>query len=234
MSERMPRLAVVALVVWAALAGCRRSAIPTATAPASDAPFPATWTPTLVPELTLTATKVIRPTPTWDGTPPAPSKASVPRLPPDQLYRALHEGKGIAVDVRSFVAYEQVHIPDAVNIPLRTLAERANELDGDDLVILYDLSVSQIESLEAAMILYGLGFAHVAVLEGGIQQWYIEGYPLDGTWLTPTPSEPGPPWTLTPLATSSVPATISATETVTSTLARVTATKVAATKAAGQ
>jgi 3-mercaptopyruvate sulfurtransferase SseA len=52
--------------------------------------------------------------------------------------------------------------------------------------------------------LYGLGFASVAVLEGGIQQWYAEGYAVEGTWLTPTPDEVGPPWSVTPIVTTTV------------------------------
>jgi 3-mercaptopyruvate sulfurtransferase SseA len=63
------------------------------------------------------------------------------------------------------------------------------------------------------MTLYALGFAHLAVLEGGVQRWYADGYAIEGSWLTPTPDESGPPWTLTPLATE-----VGETETVTATL----------------
>jgi 3-mercaptopyruvate sulfurtransferase SseA len=52
------------------------------------------------------------------------------------------------------------------------------------------------------MILYKAGFGKVAVLEGGIQKWYSDGYAIEGTLLTPTPRFVGPPWTVTPIDTT--------------------------------
>ena len=129
-------------------------------------------------------------------------------MPPARLDRALRGDtpKGLEagvtiVDVRSPAAYEQAHLPGALHIPLEELPERAGELDGNQTIVLYVLSSSESGALQAAMALYELGFTNVAVLEGGIQRWYAEGYVIEGTWLTPTPDEVGPPWTLTPLAT---------------------------------
>jgi rhodanese-related sulfurtransferase len=219
----MRRLVATFLVLGVLLAGCQVLASPTATAPARDAPFPPTWTPTSAAEDTPTATLVVQPTPTWDGTPPPPSEAFVPRMLPAQLYRTLEGEEAVtAVDVRTLAAYEQAHVPGALHIPLEELAERVGELDGNDTIVFYDLSLNEAMSLEAAMILYGVGFTKVAVLDGGMQKWYADGYAIEGTWLTPTPRYVGPPWTVTPITTSisiSLPTTV-----VTATLAQGTGT----------
>jgi rhodanese-related sulfurtransferase len=217
-------LAILAMMV---LGGCRPVAVPTTRALAQDAPFPATWTPTVLVQGTPTATRVVWPTPTWDGTPPPPSLDDVPMMLPARLDRALRgdmpeglEAGVVVVDVRSLAAYEQAHLPGARHIPLEALPERAGELDGNQTIVLYVLALGESEALQAAMVLYGLGFTRVAVLEGGIQRWYAEGYLIEGTWLTPTPDEVGPPWTLTPLVTGAGEpgAEETATEAVTATL----------------
>jgi rhodanese-related sulfurtransferase len=112
------------------------------------------------------------------------------------------------VDVRTLAEYEQAHLGGAWHIPLEELPERASELDRRQTIVLYVLSSSEHGARQAAMLLYGLGFAKVAVLEGGLQRWYADGYLIEGTWLTPTPDESGPPWTLTPLVTGTLEATV--------------------------
>jgi rhodanese-related sulfurtransferase len=127
----------------------------------------------------------------------------VPRVLPGKLHRALEDGETITVvDVRAFAAYKQAHVPEAVHIPLEELKDRVGELDENRTIVLYDLLLQRKMSLEAAMLLYGLGFTQIAVLDGGIQRWYSEGYPIEGTLVTPTPGTVGPPWTVTPLPTS--------------------------------
>jgi rhodanese-related sulfurtransferase len=163
---------------------------------------------------------VVHPSPTWDGTLPPPEPTLVPRVSPSRLRRAL-DGDAVegfrdevtVVDVGSHAAYGQAHIPGALHLAGHELADRAEELDSTHTIVLYDLSPDERLGAEAALVLYALGFTDVAVLEGGIQQWYAAGYGIEGTWLTPTP-EPGPPWTLTPLMPGSeVTATVAPTAT---------------------
>ena len=206
----------VALLLAAILTGCKGPVAPTVAVPGKSAAFPATWTPTIPPEATFTATLVVQPTPTWDGTPPPPSEAYVPQILVGQLYRALNRGESlIVVDVRNLAAFEQAHIPGALHIPLEELEERDGELDGNKTIVLYCLSPNDSMSLQGAMILYRLGFTQVSVLKGGIQEWYAEGYPIEGTLLTPTPRFVGPPWTVTPLLTSTPLLGVTETPTVT-------------------
>ena len=121
---------------------------------------------------------------------------------PSRLYRALGEEAAVTVvDLRNLAAYEQAHITDAVHIPTEELADRVRELDRDRTIVFYCLSPNEATSLQAAMTLYRSGFTKVAVLDGGIQKWYSDGYPIEGTILTPTPRLIGPPWTVTTLPT---------------------------------
>ena len=222
----MLRWLTVVWVMLAALAGCQRAAPPAVSAPAQDAPLPVPWTPTTAAGATPTATRVVHPTPTWDGTPPPPSLEQVPRMLPARLDRALRgdtpeglESGVTVVDVRTLAEYEQAHVSGARHIPLEELNERASELDRDQTIVLYELSSVETGAAQGARTLYALGFAHLAVLEGGVQRWYADGYAIEGSWLTPTPDESGPPWTLTPLATEAgETATVAATTAVTSTL----------------
>jgi rhodanese-related sulfurtransferase len=128
------------------------------------------------------------------------------------------------VDLRSYAAYKQAHIDGAVHIPFEELSDRVGELDGNKIIAFYDLATGESTSLAAAMLLYDLGFTQVVVLDGGLSKWYADGYPIQGTLLTPTPGPTGPPWTVTPIATSTAiptvtltPTPISATSTVTPT-----------------
>lgn len=218
-----------ALAVALALGGCTVSMTPTVSVPGRDAPFPPTWTPTATAEWTPTATLVVVPTPTWDGTPPPPSEAYVPRMQSGQLFRALEAKETISiVDVRNKAAFDQVHIPDAVHIPLGELEERVGELDGNHMVVFYCTSPNRSMSLAAAMLLYRVGFTKIAILDGGLQTWYSMGYPVDGQILTPTPgfvplvtvTPPGgdtPPLpTALPEATATLQATMTATPTAVS------------------
>lgn len=220
----MRRHRAMLVILGVMLVGCARAAIPTSVVPGPDAPFPPTWTPGAVGESTPTATLVVRPTPTWDGTPPPPSEAEIPRVSPARLHRGLESGEHIAVDVRNLAAFNQARIGDALHVPLEELSERVGELDGNKVIVFYDLSPNDFASLAAAMELYGLGFTKVAVLEGGLQRWYSDGYPIEGTLLTPTPGPAGPPWTVTPLATSTAMPTLTRTVTPISATGTVTPT----------
>jgi rhodanese-related sulfurtransferase len=124
---------------------------------------------------------------------------------PAELNRLLErEDAVVVVDVRSPAAYERAHVSGAALIPLAGLQERIGELNRDVTVVLYDLSLQRHVSLKAAMLLYESGFTKVLALDGGFSRWYAEGYPIEGTLLTPTPERADPPWTVTPLPTSTL------------------------------
>lgn len=213
------------LLVGLLVASCAAPPTPTREVLGPEAPYPPTWTPTLAPQPIATSTLVVRPTPTWDGTPPPPSYAEIPRVAPARLYRELEAGSMAAVDVRNLASFRQAHISGALHIPAEDLAARVGELDRGVTIVLYDLSAASPSSLEAAMYLYGEGYVHVAVLEGGLQRWFADGYPIEGTILTPTVTATAPSWTLTPLITTTVTVTVQTPVPVTATI---TATATAA------
>ncbi len=193
------------------MAGCTSVSTPEPTAPGPGAPYPPTWTSTPTSHATPTATLVVRPTPTWNGTPPPPSEDYVPRISPAKLHRLQERGQVVVVDVRMPAAYERVHIKGALNIPLEELDERAGELDGNKTIVFYGTAPNEYMSLRAAMILYRIGFSRVAVLDGGFTAWFSAGYPVGGTRLTPTSRPAAPPWTVTPLPTSTASPALSPT-----------------------
>ncbi len=223
MTMQLHRVILVVLVL--VLVSCRAPQTSDSSVPGPDAPFPATWTPTVVLDVTPTSTLVVQPTPTWDGTPPPPSEAQIPRVTPAKLSRELETGEYMVVDVRNLAAYKQAHVAEALHIPFEELGERVGELDGNKTIVLYDLSIVESSDLTGAMVLYGLGFSKIAVLEGGLQRWFSDGYAIEGTLLTPTPGAVGPPWTVTPLVTSTPEATVTRTPTVVSATATLTPTK---------
>lgn len=193
----------VLLVLGMALVGCTSPLTPTESALGRDAPFPPTWTPIATSGPVPVPTLVVEPTATWDGTLPPPSELEVPRMLPAELNRLLERGDAVVVvDVRSSAAYARAHVSGAAHIPLGVLQERIGELDRDVTVVLYDLSLQRHVSLKAAMLLYESGFTKVLALDGGFSRWYAGGYPIEGTLLTPTPERVDPPWTVTPLPTS--------------------------------
>jgi rhodanese-related sulfurtransferase len=203
----MRRYSVFCLITAILFAGCASATTPAPSALGPDAPYPPTWTPTTVPADTPTFTLVVKPTPTWDGTPPPPSGAEVPRISTARLDQEVDSSSITVVDVRNYAAYTQAHVPNAIHIPLEELPNRVADLDGNKTIILYDLSPNDSLDLDGAMYLYEIGFTHIAVLDGGLQRWYSDGYPIEGTLLTPTPGPIGPPWAITPLITTTLQAT---------------------------
>jgi len=205
---------VTLLILGSMLVGCVQAVTPGSAAPGPNEPFPPTWTPSVAVENTATATLVVHPTPTWDGTPPPPSKAEVPRISPAKLYRELGSGQYQIVDLRTFGEYRQAHITGAVHVPFEQLSDSLGELDGNKTIVFYDQTANESMSLDAAMYLYGLGFTSVAVLDGGLPRWYSEGYPVSGELVTPTSGYMGQPGTLTPLPTSTLVPTATKTPTL--------------------
>jgi rhodanese-related sulfurtransferase len=134
------------------------------------------------------------------------------------------------VDGRAQSAYRQAHIPGALHIPFTDLAARSDELDADELVVLYTWFQREVEGLDAALALYRIGFSQVAVLDGGIQAWDQDGHAMEGPGWTPEPDDVNPPWRLTPLVT----ADLLVTGTVTTTVVPVESETVAPTRVSGE
>ncbi|MER3602385.1 MAG: molybdenum cofactor biosynthesis protein MoeB [Nitrososphaerota archaeon] len=92
---------------------------------------------------------------------------------PQELRRWLQEGRDLVLlDVREPFEYELGALPNAVLIPLRELAARANELDTARTIVVYCHMGER--SAMALQLLRSLGFRRVKHLRGGIDAWAQE------------------------------------------------------------
>lgn len=104
------------------------------------------------------------------------------------LFEALKKGeKVIALDTRSIVAYENEHIPGAINIPHRTMTlESTAHLDKNYLYITYCSGIGCNASTKGALNMVKLGF-RVKELIGGLDYWKRDGYETHGQSVNKVP-----------------------------------------------
>ena len=92
-------------------------------------------------------------------------------ITPLELHRRLNLGEPLVlVDVREPWEANIVSLPGSVLIPLGELTYRAEEeLDPFDEIVIY--CHNGVRSMEAALILWDLGYERVMSLAGGITRW---------------------------------------------------------------
>ena len=93
---------------------------------------------------------------------------------------ALEAGENVVVvDARSPEAYEEEHIPGAVNIPHREMnPESTGHLDTEALVVTYCDGIGCNASTKGALNMTRLGF-RVKELMGGLDWWKRDGHPTE-------------------------------------------------------
>ena len=85
----------------------------------------------------------------------------------------------LLVNVLAPMYFNQMHIPNSINVPVDELGERALDLwDEDDDIVVYCSSFDCGASPRAARTLEDLGFTNVADFEGGLSDWEEAGFPL--------------------------------------------------------
>lgn len=94
---------------------------------------------------------------------------------------ALEAGERIIViDTRSPEAFQTEHIPDAINIPHRTMsADTTDALDRSALVVTYCDGIGCNASTKGALNMVRLGF-RVRELIGGLDWWKRDGHQTHG------------------------------------------------------
>lgn len=97
------------------------------------------------------------------------------------LFEALNQGhKIIVVDGRSAIAYQHEHIPNAINIPHRSITqETLAYLDQTVLYVTYCDGIGCNASTKTALKMSTLGF-QVKELIGGLDWWKRDGYQTMG------------------------------------------------------
>jgi len=102
-------------------------------------------------------------------------------MDPADLFDAIAAGDEVlVVDARKAVAYEQEHIPTAINLPHREMtAASTAHLDKSKTYICYCDGIGCNASTKGALKLAKLGFK-VKELIGGLAWWKIDGFATEG------------------------------------------------------
>ncbi len=89
------------------------------------------------------------------------------------LKRLQADSKALLVDVREPAEYEAGHIPGAINIPLRSLAQHLDEIERDRPVVLY--CSSGYRSAMGVVTLHLLGYDNVQGFPPSFAGWKMAG-----------------------------------------------------------
>ena len=93
-----------------------------------------------------------------------------------EVKAALDTGNVQIVDVRPSFDFAGGRIPGSINLPNRSIAARAEQLDANRRLLF--LSEDGTQSETAARIALAMGFANVANIAGGFNAWLDAGYPI--------------------------------------------------------
>ncbi len=109
-------------------------------------------------------------------------------LAPTDLHARLNAGAVLALlDVREHGEYNRAHIAGASSLPRRQIEHRLERLvpyRGVTVVVCDDTGG---RARLAALTIERMGYADVAVLDGGVNRWASEGYPTE--WGMNVPSK---------------------------------------------
>ncbi len=87
----------------------------------------------------------------------------------EELKSLLNKSQPMLVDVRETSEYQSGHIPNAINIPLRTLSHNLNQIPRDHPVVLY--CSSGYRSAMGVMTLHLLGYENVQGFPPSFAGW---------------------------------------------------------------
>ena len=98
--------------------------------------------------------------------------------------RAKHvEGKALFIDARPHNFFQQERIKGAINIPLSFFdllyTLQLGEVDRDKEIILYGRTISRMYDEQVARKLILLGHKNTKILQGGLNMWKKQGYPVE-------------------------------------------------------
>lgn len=96
-----------------------------------------------------------------------------------QAVSLINRKSAIIVDVCEAKDFNIGHLPNAINIPLATLADRARELDKHKEKSVLVSCRSGNRSLKGAVALKKKGFTSVYMLTGGLLAWQKDNLPVE-------------------------------------------------------
>lgn len=92
----------------------------------------------------------------------------------------------VIVNVLDKALYDDCHIKGSIHIPFEMIENEGQRLvDKDAHLVIYCSNYQCTSSEHAAKKLKKLGFADVAVYEGGMAEWYQRGLPVEGACKQP-------------------------------------------------
>jgi rhodanese-related sulfurtransferase len=103
---------------------------------------------------------------------------TVPRITLDAFRPLQAAGRVLVIDVRETLAFAGGHIPGALNVPLSSMENRADDirrLAGDRAIVTYCTCPSEHSSAEAGLILFAHHAKDVRALVGGYGEWVKQG-----------------------------------------------------------
>lgn len=92
----------------------------------------------------------------------------------DELVTALAADEVLLLDVRPATEYARAHLPGARNLPIDTLRDHLDDLDGGREIITYCRGPYCVWAIEAVTLLRASGFA-ARRFEDGISEWRLDG-----------------------------------------------------------
>ena len=102
--------------------------------------------------------------------------ATTPQIHAAELASRVAKGEVTVIDVRNASEWEAAHIPDALHVPLATLAERVAEIPRNRPVVVHCQLGAR--SAIAASVLRAHGVERVVNLTGGLAEWEDAGLPV--------------------------------------------------------
>ena len=105
-----------------------------------------------------------------------PSAALPPEISVSEAYTRYQNG-AFVLDVRTPEEWNDFHAPGTTLIPLDQLASRLNELPRDKEIVVVCRSGNR--SQQGRDILLNAGFQQVTSMQGGLNEWRANGYPVE-------------------------------------------------------
>ncbi len=105
-------------------------------------------------------------------------KDSLEPVPVAQLLERVRDGLVTVLDVRPPEEYAAGHLPDAINIPLKELEKRLDELDPDQEIVAYCRGPHCVLAFDAVSRLREKG-VDARRLDGGLPEWRLGGLPVE-------------------------------------------------------
>ncbi|GAB63783.1 MAG: rhodanese-like domain-containing protein [Candidatus Jettenia sp.] len=106
------------------------------------------------------------------------TKTEVKNITPKQAKELIDHEKDIFIlDVRTEEEYDKVHLKSANLIPIQELEQNIERIPKDKQVIVH--CAAGVRSAKACKLLKDKGLKELYNMEGGINKWQEEGYPVE-------------------------------------------------------